>query len=344
MLAQLKKFSFAFIGLFVLSSFTLLRQASQKDTVLVAKDTITMVQDSLLVKDTLWVKYVPIIPKTFIQADAWYLQSIPRDINDSSFNILQLYLNYFAKKKNTYQLYNQKVTASNAEDVLYKIEQKFSLPDKDVLFYAVIALIFLYGFLIQIAPQYIAKLFSQFSQSSLRMMQNREQLLQNSLASFIMNIGFIVSFSLMTTLVIFNAHLLPIHFWEGFFYMCLFFLGLYTGKYICLTIAGYIFNTIELVQTYIFVVFMINKVLGILLIPFIGILAFAKPYLHPFAISGAGLLMVLLILYRYLFSLTSVRNKLHISSFHFFLYLCAFEIIPLLILYKLVVQYFGGTY
>jgi hypothetical protein len=287
---------------------------------------------------------VPIIPKTFIQSDALYLQSIPRDPNDSSFNVLQLYLNFFAKKQHTYQLYNQKGTASNAEDVLYKIEQKFSLPDKDVLFYAIIALIFLYSFLIQIAPQYIAKLFSQFSQSSLRMMQNREQLLQNSAASLIMNIGFIMSFSLMTTLVIFNAHLLPINFWEGFFSMCLFFLGLYLGKYICLTIVGYIFNTNELVQTYIFVVFMINKVLGILLIPFIGILAFAKPFLHPFAIGGAGLLMVLLILYRYLFSLTSVRNKLHVSSFHFFLYLCAFEILPLTLLYKFIVQYFGGTY
>ena len=344
MLAQLKKFSFAFIGLFVLSSFTLVRQASQNDTVLLAKDTIAIVQDSVVVKDTLWVKYGPVIPKTFIQADAWYLQSIPRDPKDSSFNVLKLYLNFFAKKQHAYQLYNQKVRSSNANDVLYKIEQKFSLPDKDILFYAVIALIFLYSFLIQIAPQYIAKLFSQFSQSSLRMMQNREQLLQNSLASFIMNIGFVVSFSLMTTLVIFNAHLLPINFWEGFFYMCLFFLGLYIGKYICLTIAGYIFNTIELVQTYIFVVFMINKVLGILLIPFIGILAFAKPFLHPFAIWGASLLMVLLLLYRYLFSLTSVRNKLHVPSFHFFLYLCAFEVIPLLILYKLIVQYFGGTY
>ncbi len=344
MLAQLKKFSFAFIGLFVLSSFTLVRQASQNDTVLLAKDTNAIVQDSVVVKDTLWVKYVPVIPKTFIQADAWYSQSIPRDPKDSSFNVLKLYLNFFTKKQYAYQLYNQKVRSSNANDVLYKIEQKFSLPDKDILFYAVIALIFLYSFLIQIAPQYIAKLFSQFSQSSLRMMQNREQLLQNSLASFIMNIGFVVSFSLMMTLVIFNAHLLPINFWEGFFYMCLFFLGLYIGKYICLTIAGYIFNTIELVQTYIFVVFMINKVLGILLIPFIGILAFAKPFLHPFAIWGASLLMVLLLLYRYLFSLTSVRNKLHVSSFHFFLYLCAFEVIPLLILYKLIVQYFGGTY
>jgi len=344
MLAQLKKFSFAFIGLFILSSFTLVKQAIQKDTGRISKDTIAMIQDSVLVKDTLWIKYVPIIPKTFIQADAWYLQSIPRDPKDSSFNTLQLYTNFFKQKQHAYQLYNQKNTVSNAGDVLFKIEQKFSLPDKDVLFYSIIVLIFLYGFIVQIAPQYIAKLFSQFSQSSLRMMQNREQLLQNSLASFIMNIGFVISFSLMATLIIFNEHLLPISFWEGFLYMCLFFIGLYIGKYICLTIAAYVFNTIELVQTYIFVVFMINKVLGILLIPFILILAFAKPYLHPFVVWGAGSLVVLLILYRYLFSLTSVRNKLHISSFHFFLYLCAFEVIPLLILYKLIVQYFGGTY
>jgi hypothetical protein len=344
MLAQLKKFLFAIIGLFVLSSFTLVKQASQKDTLLLAKDTSSALQDSTLAKDTLWIKYTPIIPKTFVQTDAWYLQSIPRDPKDSSLNVLKLYLKFFAQKKNAYQLYNQKITSSKAGDVLYKIEQKFALPDKDVLFYAVIGLLFLYGFIIQIAPQYIGKLFSQFSQSSLRMMQNREQLLQNSLASLIMNIGFVMSFSLMATLIIFNAHLLPINFWEGFLYMCLFFLGLYLGKFLCLTIAGYIFNTVELVQTYIFVVFMINKVLGILLIPFIGILAFARPVLHPFAIWGAGFLMALLILYRYLFSLTSVRNKLHVSSFHFFLYLCAFEIIPLLILYKLIVQYFGGTY
>lgn len=344
MLALFKKILFALIGLFVLSSFTLVKQSNQKDTGLLATDTIARLQDSIVVKDTLWIQYKPIVPKTFIQADAWYLQSIPRDPNDSSFNVLKLYLNYFIQKKNAYRLYNQKSTLSNAGDVLYKIEQKFALPDKDVLFYAIIGLLFLYGFLVQIAPQYIAKLFSQFSQSSLRMLQNREQLLQNSIASLIMNIGFVTSFSLMATLIIFNEHLLPINFWEGFLYMCLFFVGLYTGKFICLTIAGYVFNTNDLVQTYIFVVFMINKVLGILLVPFILIMAFAKPSLYPYAISGAGLLMVLLILYRYLFSLTSVRNKLHVSSFHFFLYLCAFEIIPLLILYKFIVQYFGGTY
>ena len=321
-----------------------MQQVPQRLGVSIANDTVLPISDSVFVKDSLWLKYVPIIPKTFIQADAWYLQSIPRDPMDSNFNLIQLYKNYYKQKKNLYQLYNQKTSLSSAGDVLYKIEQKFSLPDKDLLFYAIIALLFLYGFIINIFPQYIPKLFSQFSQSSLRMLQNREQLLQNSMASLIMNISFVMSFSLLSTLIIFNGHLLPINFWEAYLYMCLFFLGLYIGKFICLTIAGYVFNTKDLVQTYIFVVFMINKVLGILLIPFILILAFAKPYLHPFATVGAGFLLVLLVGYRYLFSLTSVRNKLHISSFHFFLYLCAFEILPLLILYKFVVQYFGGTY
>jgi hypothetical protein len=344
MLALLKKLPFLLFGLFVLSSFASVKQSNQKDSILFSSDSATISKDTLLVKDTLWLKYIPIVPKTFIQADAWYLQSIPRDPRDSNFNIIQLYKTYYAQKKNAYQLYNQKATLANAGDVLYKIEQKFSMPDKDLLFYAIILLLFLYGFIVNVFPQYIPKLFSQFSQSSLRMLQNREQLLQNSIASLIMNMSFIMSFSLFSTLIIFNDHLLPINFWEGYFYMCLFFTSLYTVKYICLTIAGYVFNTKDLVQTYIFVVFMINKVLGVLFIPFILILAFAKPLLHIYAIFGASFLLILLVLYRYLFSLTSVRNKLHISSFHFFLYLCAFEILPLLILYKFIVQYFGGTY
>ena len=57
MLALLQKFSLACIGLFVLSSFTLVKQTNQKDTGLLATDTISIVQDSLLIKDTLWVKY-----------------------------------------------------------------------------------------------------------------------------------------------------------------------------------------------------------------------------------------------------------------------------------------------
>lgn len=308
------------------------------------KDTTMLQADSLLVKDSLLIKYVPVIPTSFQIADAWLVQSFVGNKMDSSFNTLKAYKNYFLQKRNAYKLYFPSNIVARESQVVYKIEQRFALPDKDLLFYLILMLIFLFGFVNNVFPQYFSKLFKQFSQSSLRMIQYRKQLLQNSLGSLIINICFILSFSLMSTLLIFNRHLLALSFWEGFFYISLFFTFLYIGKYISLQIAGYVFNSKELVNTYVFVVFMINKVLGVLLVPFILVLAFAKPIFHPYAIGGAALITVLLILYRYLFSLTSVRNKLHISSFHFFLYLCAFEILPLTILYKFIVQYFGGIY
>jgi len=323
----------------LLSSFT------QVDSVQRRVDSALMLLDSTGHKDTLIIQYVPIIPNGFKMADADYLQYLNKGkVMDSTYNSLLDYKNYYAHPQNAFKLYNDLVVKSNEAPVIYRIEQRFSLPDKDVLYYAILALFFLYAFVANMYPQYFPKLFSQFSQSSLRMLQNREQLLQNSLASLLMNIGFILSFSLMSTLLIFNRHLLPLSFWQGFLYISLFFTALYVGKFICLQLAAYTFNTQEIIQTYLFVVFMINKVLGVLLLPFVLILAFAKPLFYPIAMVGAAVLSVLLILYRYLFSLTTVRNKLHISSFHFFLYLCAFEILPLLILYKLIVQYFGGTY
>jgi len=335
-----KKNIFIVVGCFILlSSFQ-----NQVPLSELGKDTSVLQVDSLLVKDTLLIKYVPVIPISFQIADAWLVQSFSENKMDSNFNTLKGYKNYFTQKRNAYKLYFPSNIIARESQVVYKIEQRFALPNKDLLFYSILVLVFLFGFVNNVFPQYFSKLFKQFSQSSLRMIQYREQLLQNSFGSLIINICFILSFSLMSTLLIFNRHLLALSFWEGFFYISLFFTFLYIGKYISLQIAGYVFNSKELVNTYIFVVFMINKVLGVLLVPFILILAFAKPIFHPYAIGGAALITVLLILYRYLFSLTSVRNKLHISSFHFFLYLCAFEILPLTILYKFIVQYFGGIY
>jgi hypothetical protein len=338
MFLTIRKLFFILLGCLALSSFTQVDSVSRKvDSALASMDTT-------IKKDTLLIQYVPIIPKTFQLADANHFSFLHGALIDSNYNPLKDYKTYFSQKKNAFKLYNELVTKSNDGPVIFRIEQRFSLPDKDILYYTIFGLLFLFAFVHNVYPQYFPKLFSQFNQSSLRMLQNREQLLQNSLASLLMNIGFILSFSLMATLLIFNRHLLALSFWEGYGYICLFFTALYVGKYLFLLLAGYTFNSMELIQTYVFVIFMINKVLGILLIPFILILAFARPYFYDFAIVGGAVLAVLLILYRYLFSLTTVRNKLHISSFHFFLYLCAFEIVPILILYKLVVQYFGGTY
>ena len=336
--------AFFILGCILLGSMLPLNTYAQKPIALSIKDTSQLVQDSLVKKDTLMIKHIPVLPSTYQKADAWFMQEQLAAKGDTIVNGIKTYKEYYSNKRNAFKLYYQTAFNSRNAQIIYKIEQRYAISDKDALFYLLVGMLLIYGFVNNMYPQYFQKLFSQFSQSSMRMMQNREQLLNNSVASLLLNLCFILSFSLMASLLIYNRHLLPISFWLVYLYICLFFTSLYLGKYICLEIAGAIFSTKELVKTYIFVVFMINKVLGILLLPFILILAFAKPIYFPAAIIGAGGLSVLLFLYRYLFSLTSVRNKLHISSFHFFLYLCAFEILPIMILYKLVVQYFGGTY
>ena len=333
-----------------LLAFLMLSAKGQKIKPLVKKDTSALVldslklQDSIAKKDTLRIKYIQPLPSSYIKADAWYFEKLQASTGDSNFDIFKAYKNYFTNKQNGYRLYIKKITASNNLPALFKIEQRFAVPDKDLLFYLILGVLLMYGLINNIFPQYYSKLFNQFSQSSIRDLQNREQLIQNSFASLISNIGFIISFSLMATLLIFNNHLLPIAFWLAFLYICVFFTLLYFGKFLCLQLVGFVFNVRELVNTYVFVVFMINKVLGILLIPFVLMLAFSKPAFYAIAVGGSAILTLLLFLYRYLFSLTSVRNKLHISSFHFFLYLCAFEILPLLILYKFIVQFLGGKF
>jgi len=336
--------AFFILGCMVVGCMLSINVYAQNSTALAVKDTSQIGVDSLVKKDSLMIKYIQVLPATYQKADAWFMQIQLAAKGDTVLNNIKTYKEYYSNKKNAFKLYDQTSVNSRNTQIIYKIEQRYAVSNKDALFYLLVGMILIYGFVNNMYPQYFQKLFSQFSQSSMRMMQNREQLLQNNFASLLLNLCFILSFSLMASLLIYNRHLLPISFWLVYFYLCLFFTSLYLGKYICLEIAGAIFSTKELVKTYVFVVFMINKVLGILLLPFILILAFANPIYFPAAIIGAGGLSVLLFLYRYLFSLTSVRNKLHISSFHFFLYLCAFEILPLMILYKLVVQYFGGTY
>ena len=123
------------------------------------KDTSALQVDSLLVKDTLLIKYVPVIPTSFQIADAWLVQSFVGNKMDSSFNTLKAYKNYFLQKRNAYKLYFPSSIIARESQVVYKIEQRFALPDKDLLFYLILMLIFLFGFVNNVFPQYFSKLF-----------------------------------------------------------------------------------------------------------------------------------------------------------------------------------------
>ena len=92
-------------------------------------------------------------------------------------------------------------------------------------------------------------------------------------------------------------------------------------------------------DAYIFVVFMVNKVAGIFLLPVLLLLAFPYPDSSGVVVPVSLFALLLLLGYRFLISYRQVRSEIKVNPFHFFIYLCAFEIAPLLLIYKVLLLF-----
>ncbi len=105
-------------------------------------------------------------------------------------------------------------------------------------------------------------------------------------------------------------------------------------KSLALSIVGFLFDKSRLFSEYIHNIFLYNKIYGILLLPVIVGLLYAGEVLYvPLIYSGLalGVGFYLLQLVRGL----EIIIRKEFSLFYLILYLCAFEILPILVLYKL---------
>ncbi len=212
---------------------------------------------------------------------------------------------------------------------------------KDLLFYLVFGNVFLLAFIKLAFPKYFKNLFLLFFQTSLRQKQTREQLLQDGLASLLINLLFIISTGMFIALITKYQMWSNLPFWNLYAYLIALLTLIYTGKFAVVFFAGWVFNNKDAANGYAFLVLMVNRIMGILLIPFTMFLAFAQNEFTNIVVTLAGILVVLLLLYRYFVSFATLRNDLKLNAFHFFLYLYAVEILPILLLYKLLINYIG---
>ena len=84
--------------------------------------------------------------------------------------------------------------------------------------------------------------------------------------------------------------------------------------------------------------------MGVVLIPFLMFLSFSSSRVIEVAITVSLFLIGALFLYRYLLSFAAIRNKLKVNALHFFLYLCAVELLPLILIYKVLINYIAGSF
>jgi hypothetical protein len=226
---------------------------------------------------------------------------------------------------------------------VYMVMKERQPQSKDQVFYLLVGLLFFMAAVRLLFPKYFQNTFRLFFQTTFRQKQTRDQLLQQGLGSLLLNLLFFFSGAIYIALALQHYKLTIFPFWQLLLYSCLALFVLYLGKFLFLTFAGWVFNVKEGAQTYIFIVFLINKIIGVMLIPFILVIAFSQASLVDAAVTASLILLALLFFYRYFVSLKSFRRDLHINPFHFFLYLCGVEIVPLLIIGKVVFNYLDGT-
>jgi hypothetical protein len=116
---------------------------------------------------------------------------------------------------------------------------------------------------------------------------------------------------------------------------------MYLVKWLGLHFAAWIFGQDELGDDYSFLVFTVNKMMGLLLLPSVIGIAFAEGRVWEWSLLVSWILIGGLLLYRGYLTFRVVRRQAAVSPFHFFLYWVGFELAPLLVLYRFLIGFFG---
>lgn len=222
----------------------------------------------------------------------------------------------------------------------FQIEREKQVEEKDWLFYYILGIALLFGLLRITYLRYFSDMFRVFFRTSLRVNQIREQLVQSGLQSLLFNLFFAVVAGTYVYLLMsyFNVSVkLP----ELFIpLVTTVTIGLmYLGKYVFLQVSGWLFGMKNAAETYSFIIFLINKIVGIILLPFLFVIAYAERELAGVAITISLVVVVGLFLYRFLRAYRPVQAEIKVGRFHFFIFFLAFEIAPLLVIYKLILGF-----
>jgi hypothetical protein len=225
-----------------------------------------------------------------------------------------------------------------------RLVQKRQWQGKEPLFYSTIALLIFFALVRNNFSRYAGDLFALFFRTTIKQRQLKEQLMQAALPSLLMNVLFFISGALFINLLLVHYGLGRSYpFWILFPYAIVGLAIIYLLKFITLKICGWLFHMTDVTDSYTFVVFTTNKIIGIALLPFIILLAFTTGPFQQGIFTLSITVVVALFLYRFYLSFATIERQLKISFFHFLLYLIGFEIIPLLLINKLLFRFLGES-
>jgi hypothetical protein len=221
------------------------------------------------------------------------------------------------------------------------IANRHTFTDKTGDFYLLLFLCLTLGVIRLVDARYFGNLWKAFFNPTLSNRQLKDQLQSAGISNLVMNIFFAMSAGIYVYYVV--KLLSPQHgeMLYGPLFISLLILGMmaiYAAKYAVVMFTGWAFKVETMTEHYLFNVFLINKILSIVLIPFVVIISFAAPDWAHLSVVLSFVVISLLFINRYIRSWQVFGSFFEYSKFHFFTYLCASELLPLAVLMKLLVR------
>jgi hypothetical protein len=212
---------------------------------------------------------------------------------------------------------------------------KKQVVSKDFAFYFILTLFLFLGILNAVFKNYFSTLIRVFFKTSLRQSQLTDQLMQAKLPSLCLNIfsvlvtGFYIYTLLNYKKIIGYSQL------QVLFLACLAVFFIYIGKYFIIQMAGWISGFKQEAVSYTFLIFLVNKLMAMVLLPASCVLIFSNNNISLFTYNASIFVVIIFYLLRCFRSYSIFQNKLSLGKFHFFLYITAVEFIPVLMIFKI---------
>jgi len=118
--------------------------------------------------------------------------------------------------------------------------------------------------------------------------------------------------------------------------------GIFLARIVLLNVTGFLFNRTAIFREYLYNVFIFNKLLGIIILPLLPLMVYTNGVIQQVFYWTAVVVVFLTVLLRVARGVVFSLRK-DISKFYMFLYLCALEIVPLMLLYNWIEGVLSGV-
>ncbi len=302
-----------------------------------ARDSIVVVQQKKFIEKTHKIEQTEKVQNDTISSDTLQTKRI-RDLGEFE----RYHLFHGSEKTFDYKplniYYTEKDTSKVSGNTLEFKERKA----QKSMFNWALSIGFISIFLLIILKTYYQKSLTQVVNTLVNFQLSEKILREKNIivrrAFFILNINYIFLFSLFVLLIL---QLYDFHVTENYFVSYLLITGFVMlfllARLILLYVTGIVFNSLPVISEYIHNIYLINKNIGIILLPVIFISLYTPGYISKIILLTTLGIVSVATIFKYIRGL-QIIIKNDILKFYSFLYLCTLEVLPLVVSFKIIIS------